>query len=118
MLPSVDGPCGGEAETHGAEGGGQDDDEPHGLSVPVDSGDRRPREADGEESFDLLVCTPMWLAREVADAGPQVGRHRLIIATWNAANVEEVVTHLFERESRTTGSASDYGESQPRTRRR
>lgn len=53
----------------------------------------------GEESFDLLVCTPAWLAREVAKNGPQVGRHYLIVESWDAARVRSIVTHLFERET-------------------
>ena len=90
-----------------------------------------PQGAAGEESFDLLVCTPTWLAREVAESGPQVGRHRLIIDTWNAANVKRVVAEFFEREVADDwlGLApklarighwefEDYGEGKPRTQRR
>ena len=29
----------------------------------------------GEESFDVLVCTPRWLDRRLRDVGPIVGRH-------------------------------------------
>ena len=34
----------------------------------------------GEESFDLLICTPTWLAAEVEKNGPQIGRHHLVVA--------------------------------------
>src|SRR5262245_52097841 len=33
----------------------------------------------GEESFDVSVCTPVWLAEHVAAEGPLVGRHHLIV---------------------------------------
>lgn len=38
-----------------------------------------PADEEGEESFDVLVCTPRWLGRVVADKGPQLGRHRLVV---------------------------------------
>lgn len=30
-------------------------------------------------SFDVLACTPSWLARRVADSGPVAGRHHLVV---------------------------------------
>jgi len=38
-----------------------------------------PADGPGEESFDVLVCTPLWLRRRIGAEGPQVGRHRLIV---------------------------------------
>lgn len=38
-----------------------------------------PGDGPGEESFDVLVCTPAWLGALVRRDGPQVGRHRLIV---------------------------------------
>ncbi|WP_427887941.1 Imm8 family immunity protein [Kribbella sp. GL6] len=38
-----------------------------------------PEGGPGEESFDVLVCTPLWLRRVVRAEGPQVGRHHLIV---------------------------------------
>ena len=37
--------------------------------------------ADGprEESFDVLVCTPLWLREIISREGPQIGRHHLIV---------------------------------------
>ena len=35
------------------------------------------------ESFDVLVCTPPWLARWVREHGPTLGRHYLIVETWD-----------------------------------
>jgi len=38
-----------------------------------------PNEGEGEESFDVLVCTPRWLEELVAADGPVVGAHHLIV---------------------------------------
>ena len=38
-----------------------------------------PSDGDGEESFDLIVCTPKWLRREVRAHGPIIGRHYLVV---------------------------------------
>lgn len=42
-----------------------------------------PTDGPGEESFDVLVCTPLWLRDVVAKDGPQIGRHHLIIEPFN-----------------------------------
>lgn len=75
--------------------------------VPEDRGDvgewlrvlAGPAGQAGGESFDLLVCTPVWLGRHVAEHGPQIGRHHLIVEAWDAQQVRDTVTRLFERES-------------------
>ena len=43
--------------------------------------------ADGpcEESFDVLVCTPLWLRDVVAKEGPQIGRHHSIVDPFGLA---------------------------------
>lgn len=38
-----------------------------------------PNDGPGEESFDVLVCTPLWLRGVVVKGGPRVGRHHLIV---------------------------------------
>jgi len=57
-----------------------------------------PDDGPGEENFDLLVCTPAWLADEVSNHVAIVRRHHLIVEEWNATRVREVVTDLFTRE--------------------
>lgn len=52
----------------------------------------------GEESFDLLVCTPDWLKDEISRSGAIVGRHHLIVDSWDAARVRQKVTETFTRE--------------------
>ena len=51
----------------------------------------------GKESFDVLVCTPAWLARTVAEEGPQIGRHRLIVQSLDLGKVEEFLRRQIER---------------------
>jgi hypothetical protein len=50
--------------------------EDDGLLLSVYVG---PDSGPGEESFDLIVCTPLWLKRKIASNGPVIGRHHLII---------------------------------------
>jgi hypothetical protein len=57
-----------------------------------------PDDGPGEETFDLLVCTPAWLANEVSYNVAIVGRHHLIVENWDAARVRAIVTDLFTRE--------------------
>ena len=42
-----------------------------------------PADSPGDESFDVLVCTPLWLRRRIGENGPQIGRHRLIVDPMN-----------------------------------
>ena len=43
-----------------------------------------PRESDGEESFDMTVCTPNFLASVCEKRGFVVGRHYLFVNTYRA----------------------------------
>jgi Immunity protein 8 len=56
-----------------------------------------PPDGPGEESFDVLVCTPVWLARVVAEEGPQIGRHRLIVDSLDLQRAEAFLRHQVER---------------------
>lgn len=51
----------------------------------------------GKESFDVLVCTPAWLANTVAKEGPQIGRHRLIVESLDLRVAEEFLRLQVER---------------------
>ncbi|HEY8728214.1 MAG TPA: Imm8 family immunity protein [Acidothermaceae bacterium] len=46
-----------------------------------------PEDGDGEESFDLVACTPQWLQREARTHGPIVGRHYLVVDVFEIASV-------------------------------
>ena len=69
-----------------------DDD---GVWVRVIAG---PANGPGEESFDVLVCTPLWLRRVVAEQGPQDGRYHLILEPMNLSLAAEHLRSRFEAE--------------------
>lgn len=56
-----------------------------------------PRGGEGEESFDVNVCTPAWLEKEIAKEGFVVGRHYLIVSTYNPAFIEKLIRKFVER---------------------
>lgn len=39
--------------------------------------------AAGEESFDMVVCTPSWLGEQVRADGPTPGHGYLVVAEWD-----------------------------------
>lgn len=45
-----------------------------------------PESAEGEESFDLLVCTPKWLEQSVSE-NIISGRHRLIVKRYDIGQI-------------------------------
>jgi hypothetical protein len=42
-----------------------------------------PEGSEGEESFDIIVCTPSWLAREVERKGLVHARHHLVVKKYD-----------------------------------
>ena len=55
-----------------------------------------PSDGPGEESFDVLVCTPLWLRGVVATSGPQVGRHHLVIDPFDINVALQFLTREME----------------------
>ena len=55
-----------------------------------------PEGGEGEESFDRLICTPLWLRDVIAREGPQFGRHHLIIDPFDLGLAERVLRRKFE----------------------
>ena len=53
-----------------------------------------PSDGPGEESFDVLVCSPAWLADQT---GPIIGRHHLIVQGFSYDEVERVVLSYLQR---------------------
>jgi|HubBroStandDraft_1064217.scaffolds.fasta_scaffold250005_1 hypothetical protein len=51
-----------------------------------------PKGADGEESFDMLVCTPKWLCEHHDRSEIVVGRHHLIVFEYSYYRLEGVVS--------------------------
>jgi hypothetical protein len=52
----------------------------------------------GEESFDVLVCTPRWIDEQVQKHGPQSGRFLYIVDSWNSDVVLAALTEAVESE--------------------
>ena len=71
------------------------DPEDIGLLVQMVVG---PAGKPGEESFDVVVCTPRWLDRCVGADGPLIGRHYLIVDRWDAARIRLYLTDAVESE--------------------
>src|SRR5262249_55860788 len=46
-----------------------------------------PAGSEGEESFDILVCTPRWLNGEVERKGIVDGRHTLLVSKFDFAQL-------------------------------
>ena len=46
-----------------------------------------PEGGEGEESFDILVCTPRWLAADVERKGVVDGRHHLVVSKFDLAQI-------------------------------
>jgi hypothetical protein len=56
----------------------------------------RPAGKPGEESFDVVVCTPRSIDRWVRGNGPLIGRHHLVIERWDAARIRLYSTEAVE----------------------
>ena len=50
-----------------------------------------PAGSEGEESFDILVCTPKWLSGEVERRGIVDGRHHLIVSRFDLAQIRALL---------------------------
>jgi hypothetical protein len=56
-----------------------------------------PSSSEGEESFDLTVCTPSWLAAECERDGFILGRHHLIVLSYDFEFIRRTLITLVER---------------------
>lgn len=55
-----------------------------------------PADGPGDESFDVLVCTPLWLKRVVRTEGPQIGRHHLVVDSMDLRLAIDYLRSQFE----------------------
>jgi hypothetical protein len=55
-----------------------------------------PADGPGEESFDVVVCTPRWLERQVREDGPLLGRHHLVMDKYDVARMRSFLTEEIE----------------------
>jgi len=60
-----------------------------------------PAGAEGEESFDIVVCSPEWLAEELTRHAAITGRHLMIVKSFD---LEAFRRHLVEIASRCQGA--------------
>ncbi len=58
-----------------------------------------PRGGEGEESFDINVCTPRWLEEQVEREGFVFGTHRLFVKTYDSVQIKNLITKFIERYS-------------------
>jgi hypothetical protein len=51
-----------------------------------------PDDGPGEESFEIVVCTPSWLAQELAESGGiLMGRHYLFVGRYDLNKIKQFV---------------------------
>ena len=55
-----------------------------------------PAIADGEESFDVLVCSPEWIALRARERGPVAGRHLLVVESFDFNSIAEFLRREVE----------------------
>jgi hypothetical protein len=78
-----------------------------------------PRDMPGEESFDVTVCTPEWLAQRCREVGGIYNaRHHLVVnlddfdvralRTWLAARVQEVEADTWSQIGERLGKLGRY----------
>ena len=86
-----------------------------------------PSDSQGEESFDLTVCTLAWLAARCEADGFVLGRHHLILSRFSASAIKRILVKAVERWSGDSWSDvaekvsrigywefEDYNDSEPR----
>jgi hypothetical protein len=56
-----------------------------------------PADSEGEESFDLVVCSPSWLDKECERDGFVLGRHHLIVRSYDFSLLQGALVKLIER---------------------
>jgi hypothetical protein len=55
-----------------------------------------PQEAPGEESFDVFLCTPMWLLHNHQPSDIVVGRHRLIVFEYDYESLRSFISRWVD----------------------
>lgn len=55
-----------------------------------------PADGEGEESFDLVICTPQWLHNEVK-AEPIMGRHYLIVDKFDYKKITKFIENYIQK---------------------
>ena len=58
-----------------------------------------PHPGEGEESFDVAVCTPAWLNDECERSGWVSGQHMIVVSAYNWPVIEGAIKRLVEQHS-------------------
>jgi hypothetical protein len=56
-----------------------------------------PKNSDGEESFDIVVCTPKWLENQLERENLIIGRHYLFIKRYNINAINLFLSEFAEK---------------------
>src|SRR5271167_4174853 len=56
-----------------------------------------PTDSAGDESFDLIVCSPSSLEKECERDGFVLGRHRLVVCRYDFGLLQRILVKLVER---------------------
>jgi hypothetical protein len=56
-----------------------------------------PVDSEGEESFDIEVCTPEWLRSQYSDTDVLPGRHLLIVFDYDLDRIKNYISRYCER---------------------
>ncbi len=56
-----------------------------------------PQDAEGEESFDFIVCTPDWLKERHGDEAVVLGRHYILLFKYDFDLVRKAITEIVEK---------------------
>ncbi|MGJ6969226.1 Imm8 family immunity protein [Streptosporangium sp. G11] len=51
-----------------------------------------PASKEGSESFDIMICTPSFVARRIAESGIVDGRHHLLVSHFKKDDIEFYIT--------------------------
>jgi hypothetical protein len=52
---------------------------------------------EGTETFDINVCTSKWIEGKVKNQGFVVGRHYLVVESYDAVQIKSIITKLIQR---------------------
>lgn len=87
------------ADIYDLEGYVPEDRESFSVHVCVMVGQR---DIEGEESFDLQVCSPKWLEKRLEKDGFLFGRHYLFVPAFDGKKIKALLTKMIERHTSNT----------------
>jgi|ERR1700688_1662275 len=56
-----------------------------------------PRDGEGEESFEFVVCNPEWLRKKYGDDGVIICRHYIIVFDFDFSRIKSAIESLVAR---------------------